>query len=153
MQDIIYHHKILGEVKVTDACRELNKTNLDKTSTFVEYEDETREVTTALIEELCQIIIRTIDSGNNIIKENIIETNWDDQIIWKKSSGITTYISSGDTLNVKFKTDNAPGEHIEFHDKLVKVIKLSKEFEQAILVENLNKSYHSIWEFSWRKKP
>lgn len=85
MKDTTYHHKILGEVKVTDACRELNRTNPDRTSIFVEYEDETREVTRALIEELYRITIRTTDINNNIIKENILETEFDDQIVLKKN--------------------------------------------------------------------
>lgn len=42
-------HRNLGRVKVTDACRELNRTNPDPTSTFVEHDGDVKEVTRALL--------------------------------------------------------------------------------------------------------
>ena len=65
----VLHHKLLGEVKFTDACAELEKTNPDKTSVFVEYEDDIREVTRNMIIEYCQIMIRTINTTGDIIKK------------------------------------------------------------------------------------
>ena len=150
----VLHHKHLGEVKFTEACAEMEKTNPDKTSVFVEYEDDIREVTRNLIIEYYQIIIRTTDPSGNIIKEDIIETDMDDQLIWRQSHHYhPTIISSGDELNIKFGTNNAPEEHIQFHNKIVERMKLSKEHNKTemLYVENLDKKYQSTWEFSWRK--
>jgi len=150
----ILHHKLLGEVKITDACAEMNKTNPDKTSVFVEYEDDIREVTRNLIIEYCQIIIRTSDPSGNIIKEDIIEIEINDQLMWRNSNySHPTHINSGDELNIKFGTNNAPEEHLQFHNQIVEKIKLSKEHNKTemLYVENLDKKYQSTWEFSWRK--
>jgi hypothetical protein len=150
----VLHHKLLGEVKFTEACAKMEKTNPDKTSVFVEYEDDIREVTRNLIIEYYQIIIRTTDPSGNIIKEDIIETEMDDQLIWKQSHySHPTIINSGDELNIKFGTNNTPEEHIQFHNKIVEKVKLSKEDNKTemLYVENLDKKYQSTWEFSWRK--
>lgn len=150
----ILHHKLLGEVKFTDACAELEKTNPDKTSVFVEYEDDIREVTRNMIIEYCQIMIRTINSSGNIIKEDIIETEMDDQLIWRQSHhSHPTIISSGDELNIKIETNVVPEEHLPFHDRIVEKMRLSKEHNKIgmLFVENLNKQTCSQWEFSWRK--
>lgn len=150
----VLHHRLLGEVKFTDACAELEKTNPDKTSVFVEYEDDIREVTRNLIIEYCQIIIRTSDPSGNIIKEDIIETEINDQLMWRKSHySHPTLINSGDEMNIHFTGNNAPEEHVQFHNKIVEKMKLSKEHNKTgmLYVENLDKKYQSTWEFSWRK--
>jgi len=154
MKETIYHHKILGEVRITNACRELNKTNPDKTSVFIEYEDETREVTKKLIIECCRITVRTFDSFENVIKEDIIETEPNDKLMWGRSNTPQpTIINSGDQLNICFKGNKAPEEHIQFHNKIVEKIRLSKEEKRikTLLVENLDKHYQSVWDFSWQK--
>lgn len=45
-------HSSLGEVVITDQCRELQKLNLDPSTLFVEYEGQIREVTKSLVREI-----------------------------------------------------------------------------------------------------
>lgn len=151
----ILHHKILGDVKLTDVCRELNKTNPDKTSTFIECGDETREVPRDLIEEYCRITIRTTNTVINDTKEDIIETKFDDQIVWKKDPSLT-FINSGDMINIIFRTNKLPNQYIEFHNKFIRTIKNSKESGETLKlnIESIDDpSKNVVYEISWRKKP
>jgi hypothetical protein len=148
----IYHHKFLGKVEVTDACRELNRNNPDKTTIFIEYEDDVREVTKNLIKEFYEIMIRTVDTSGNIIKEDTIETKLNDQLIFERSDSITpTFISSGSTLIIKFETNKAPEEHLNFHNTIIEKIKTSKELGKKgiLFVEQSDQKTCSQLSFSW----
>lgn len=49
MKDEIMRHRNLGAVRVTEACRYLQSTNPDQSSTYVEHDGDIKEVTKDLV--------------------------------------------------------------------------------------------------------